>query len=53
MVETLGNYESKYSECEKLGQGRFGTVYLVTDKEENKKYVAKKIKIDPTATDLA
>jgi serine/threonine protein kinase len=53
MVETRGNYESKYSEGEKLGQGRFGTVYLVTHRQENKKYVAKKIKIDPTASDLA
>ncbi len=52
MVETRGNYESKYTEGEKLGQGRFGTVYQVIHKEENKKYVAKKLEFDPQATDL-
>jgi serine/threonine protein kinase len=52
MVEARGNYESKYTEGEKLGQGDFGNVYQATHKEENKKYAAKKIRFDPAASDL-
>jgi serine/threonine protein kinase len=52
MVEPAKNYESQYTEGEKLGQGAFGVVYLATHKQENKKYVAKKIRIGPKPSDL-
>ena len=52
MVEPTQNYESKYTEGDRLGQGGFGTVYLVTHKQENKKYAAKKMKIGPKPSDL-
>ena len=50
MVEAR-NYESQYTEGKQLGQGAFGTVYEATHKQENKKYVAKKMKIDPLQSD--
>ncbi len=53
MVEPAKNYESQYTEGEKLRrQGAFGTVYLATHKQENKKYVAKKMEIGPEPSDL-
>ncbi len=51
MVEAR-NYESQYTEGQKLGQGDFGIVYLATHRQEKKKYVAKKIKIGPEPSDL-
>ena len=51
MVEAK-NYESQYTEGRQLGQGGFGTVYEVTHRQEKKKYVAKKMKIDPLPSDL-
>jgi serine/threonine protein kinase len=52
MVDAHGDYESKYTEHELLGEGGFGSVYLVTHKVENKKYVAKKVKVGPDTSDL-
>ena len=53
MVEPAKNYESQYTEGEKLAQqGAFGAVYLATHKQENKKYVAKKMEIGPNPSDL-
>jgi serine/threonine protein kinase len=52
MSEACGNYESQYTEGEKLGHGAFGAVYLTTHKQENKKYVARKMKIGPEPSDL-
>ena len=52
MVEAAENYESRYTEGRKLGNGAFGTVYEVTHKQENKKYAAKKFEIDPLPSDL-
>ncbi len=53
MVEPAKNYESQYTEGEKLGQqGAFGAVYLATHRLENKKYVAKKMEIGPNPSDL-
>ena len=47
MVEAAKNYESQYTEGEKLAQqGAFGAVYLATHKQENKKYVAKKMTLE-------
>jgi len=46
MVESRDHYESKYTEHEILGRGGFGTVYLVIHRQENKKYVAKKMTIE-------
>ena len=46
MVEPTQNYESKYTEGDRLGQGGFGTVYLVIHRQENKKYVAKKMTLE-------
>ena len=51
MVEAK-NYESQYTEGQKLGQGAFGIVILVTHIQEKKKYVAKKMKFEPTPADL-
>ena len=51
MVEAK-NYESQYTEGQKLGQGNFGIVILVTHKQEKKKYVAKKLEFEPTPDDL-
>ncbi len=53
MVDAHGDYESKYTQHELLGEGGFGAVYLVTHKAENKKYVAKKMKIGPNPSDLS
>jgi serine/threonine protein kinase len=47
MVEAK-NYESQYTEGQKLGQGAFGIVILVTHIQEKKKYVAKKMKFELT-----
>jgi serine/threonine protein kinase len=52
MVEPAKNYENQYTEGRMLGQGAFGAVYLVTHRQENKKYVAKKMKFDATPDDL-
>ena len=52
MVEAAKTYESQYTEGKQLGQGGFGTVYEASHKQENKKYVAKKLKIDPLPSDL-
>ena len=52
MVEPAKNYESQYTEGEILGQGAFGEVYLATHRQENKKYVSKKMKIGPKPSDL-
>ena len=46
MVEAK-NYESQYTEDRQLAQSAFGSVYEVTHKQDNKKYVARKLKIDP------
>ena len=51
MVEAK-NYESQYTEGQKLGQGASGIVYLATHRQEKKKYVAKKTKFEPTPADL-
>ena len=51
MVEAR-NYVSSYTEGRQLRQGAFGTVYEATHKQENKKYVAKKIKIGLLPSDL-
>ena len=51
MVEAK-NYESQYTEGSQLGQGAFGTVYEVTHKQEERKYVANKMKIDIKPSDL-
>ncbi len=42
MVEPTRSYESQYKEERKLGEGSGGTVYLVINKQDNKKYAAKK-----------
>ena len=52
MVEAAKTYESQYTEGRQLGKGAFGTVYEATHKQENKKYVAKKLEIDPLPSDL-
>ena len=52
MVEAARNYESQYTERRKLGQGAFGSVYLVCHKQENKNYAAKKMKVDFVPADL-
>ncbi len=46
MVESRDHYESKYTEKEIIKRGGFGTVYLVIHKQENKKYVAKKMTLE-------
>ena len=51
MVEAR-NYVSQYTEGRQLGQGAFGTVYEVTHNQENKNYVAKKMKIGLLPSDL-
>jgi len=43
MVEPAKNYESQYTEGKKVGKGAFGSVYEAIHKQEEKKYVAKKI----------
>ncbi len=52
MVDAHADYVSKYTEHRLLGEGGYGAVYLVTHKAENKKYVAKKMKIGPNPDDL-
>ena len=52
MVEAAKNYESQYTEGREIGQGAFGTVYEVTHKQEERKYVAKKMGFDLQPSDL-
>ena len=52
MFEVAKNYESQYTEERQLGQNDFLTVYLATHKQENRKYVAKKMKIGPNPSEL-
>ena len=51
MVEAR-NYETQYTEGRQLGQGAFGTVHEATHMQENKKYVAKKMKIGLLPSDV-
>ena len=52
MVEAAKTYESQYTEGRELGKGAFGTVYEATNKQEKKKYVAKKMEFDLRPSDL-
>ena len=46
MVEPTKSYDSQYKEERELGEGGGGTVYLVLNRQEKKKYAAKKITVE-------